>query len=210
MAFKTTDIVIKAPNLRIMELEIEGTAPYVQHKWTRKALAQMREKQAAGDKAKARRAKEPKDFDALYAESTYRLPDGSYGIPAPSFRNAMISACRTIGLAMTRAKLAVFALADGYDRDDRTTPLVRFTRGEPSKLEMPARNESGVCDIRVRPMWEPGWRAVVRLRFDADMLDEADVVNLLARAGAQVGIGEGRPDGKNSAGLGWGLFQIVP
>jgi len=34
------------------------------------------------------------------------------------------------------------------------------------------------------------------------------LTNLLARAGLQVGIGEGRPDSKNSAGMGWGLFQI--
>jgi len=32
---------------------------------------------------------------------------------------------------------------------------------------------------------------------------------LLARVGMQVGIGEGRPDSKNSAGMGWGLFEVV-
>jgi len=26
--------------------------------------------------------------------------------------------------------------------------------------------------------------------------------------GLQVGIGEGRPDSKNSAGMGWGMFTI--
>lgn len=34
------------------------------------------------------------------------------------------------------------------------------------------------------------------------------VVNLLARAGLQVGIGEGRPFSKSSAGLGFGLFTV--
>jgi hypothetical protein len=28
------------------------------------------------------------------------------------------------------------------------------------------------------------------------------------RVGAQVGIGEGRPDSKNSTGMGWGTFEI--
>ena len=41
------------------------------------------------------------------------------------------------------------------------------------------------------------------------MLTEEDVVNLMARVGMQVGIGEGRPDSKASAGLGNGLFQIL-
>jgi len=40
------------------------------------------------------------------------------------------------------------------------------------------------------------------------MLTEEDVVNLIARVGMQVGIGEGRPDSKASAGLGFGLFEI--
>jgi hypothetical protein len=30
----------------------------------------------------------------------------------------------------------------------------------------------------------------------------------IARVGQQVGICEGRPDSKNSAGMGWGLFDI--
>jgi hypothetical protein len=41
------------------------------------------------------------------------------------------------------------------------------------------------------------------------MLTEADIANLIARVGLQVGIGEGRPDSKQSAGLGFGLFEIV-
>ena len=34
-------------------------------------------------------------------------------------------------------------------------------------------------------------------------------MNLMARAGAQVGVGEGRPDSKTSAGLGFGTWEIV-
>jgi hypothetical protein len=41
------------------------------------------------------------------------------------------------------------------------------------------------------------------------MLTADDIVNLISRVGLQVGVGEGRPDSKQSAGLGFGLFQIV-
>jgi hypothetical protein len=34
-------------------------------------------------------------------------------------------------------------------------------------------------------------------------------MNLLARVGMQVGIGEGRPDSRESAGIGFGLFRIA-
>jgi hypothetical protein len=53
------------------------------------------------------------------------------------------------------------------------------------------------------------WAATLRIRFDAGMLTANDVVNLIARVGLQVGIGEGRPDSKESAGLGYGLFEVV-
>ena len=74
---------------------------------------------------------------------------------------------------------------------------------------MAVRNDDGSADVRCRPMWDPGWTATVRLRFDADQIDAASVVNLLDRAGAQVGIGEGRNDSRRSAGLGWGSFEVV-
>ena len=57
-------------------------------------------------------------------------------------------------------------------------------------------------------MWEK-WGAVLRVRFDADAFSVADIANLIARAGTQVGVCEGRPDSKDSAGMGWGLFAIA-
>jgi hypothetical protein len=49
----------------------------------------------------------------------------------------------------------------------------------------------------------------LRIRYDAGMFTSDAMVNLISRVGLQVGIGEGRPDSKNSAGLGYGLFEII-
>jgi hypothetical protein len=166
------------------------------------------EKQAAGSTARGKNTRAARDFEADYRGAMHVSTDGWAGIPAPAFRNAMISACRAAGFVMTRAKLAVFIEPDGFDADDGT-PLVRIAAGEPEMHEGYARNETGVVDIRVRPMWREGWRAQVRVTFDADMLGLVDVANLLARAGLQVGVGEGRPDSKKSAGVGWGTFRVV-
>jgi hypothetical protein len=46
------------------------------------------------------------------------------------------------------------------------------------------------------------------LRWDADQFSVNDVMNLLSRAGVQVGIGEGRPFSKNSNGMGWGTWEV--
>lgn len=202
---KQEQVSIKAPNLKIVELEIVGTAPYVQHRFSAKAINQIIETQKAGSQAKGKKVREPKDFDEVYKGAMHISRDGWCGIPAGAFRNAMISACRTVGYKMTHAKLAAFVLADGFDVVDGT-PLVRIN-GQPHRHTAYARNDNGSVDIRVRPMWDE-WSAVVRIRFDADMFSAADVANLMNRVGAQVGIGEGRPDSKNSAGMGWGLFSI--
>lgn len=108
---------------------------------------------------------------------------------------------------MTQAKLAIFVEADGVDAADGT-PLVRILGPEPEQWVAPVRNATGVMDLRSRPRWNT-WGASVTVRFDADVFTLDDVVNLFARIGAQVGVGEGRPFSKNSCGLGFGLFHIV-
>lgn len=197
-------ITIKAPNLRTAMFRIVGTAPYVQHAFGQKALLQMRDKQAEGSTAKSKKVREAKDFDAAYKNATHFSTKGWIGIPASSFRNAMISACRLVGFKMTLAKLSVFIEADGFGEDG--TPLVKI-EGKPVRHIGMARNATGVVDVRCRPMWKE-WSAPIRVRFDGDVFTLTDIGNLLSRVGEQVGIGEGRPDSKMSAGVGWGTFRV--
>lgn len=199
---------VSAPNFQWVEFLIEGVTPYCQNAFGAKARQKMIETQEAGSTGKSRKKKDAKDFDDCYEQAIHKSQDGWIGIPASGFRAAMISACRAAGVVMTRAKLAVYVEPDGFDRVSND-PLVRITEGEPKRQDAAVRNASGVIDIRPRPVWSPGWQAMVRIRFDGDMLTAEDVANLLLRAGMQVGIGEGRPDSKQSAGIGWGLFKIV-
>ena len=202
------EITIAPPNIKIAEFRIRGVAPYVQNKFSQKAREMMHTKQAAGSTAKKGTKREAKDFQAAYEGAMHKAAEGWCGIPAPAFRNAMISACRVVGFQMTRAKLAIFVMADGFDADDGT-PLVRITKGKPVYTELAVKNETGVCDLRPRPMWREGWEAVVRIKYDADMFTLADIANLLMRAGTQVGVGEGRPDSRKSCGIGWGIFDLI-
>lgn len=208
MAPKKTDCTVTIPALKeaILEIVIVGTAPYVQHKFSEKAKLTIKNKQEAGMRAAINRKREPKDFLQEYENAKHVSTEGWLGIPATAIRNAMISACRLVGFAMTRAKLGFFIEPDGFEEDG--TPLIRIIRGEPEYYETTVRlDAAGTPDIRVRPMWKPGWAAKVRIRYDTNMFTADDIVNLLYRAGAQVGIGEGRPDSKKSGGLGFGLFK---
>jgi hypothetical protein len=200
-------VVITPPKMEVVNIKIVGTVPLVMNRFSQKAMAMMRDKQAAGSVAKKGVKREAKDFQQCYEQAKHVAAEGWCGIPASAFRNASISACRTVGFKMTLAKLALFVEADGFDVVDGT-PLVKITKGEPRYVEHPVRNDSGVADIRPRPMWEPGWEATVRIRYDADVFTVTDVFNLVSRIGSSVGICEGRPDSKNSAGVGWGLFKV--
>ena len=169
---------------------------------------QIKAKQEAGSTATKNNKKDAKNFEACFNESRHISMDGGDGIPAAAFRNACISACRLVGFKMTYAKMSLFICEDGWDRDEGT-PLVKLIGGEPRMLESMVRigGITKTVDISVRPQWLE-WGARLRFRYDADQFTASDVVNLIARAGMQVGICEGRPDSSNSTGMGWGTFEI--
>ena len=204
---KMDEVIIKAPNFQEVIFTIKGNAPYVQNKFSQKAREMMKAKQEAGPTAKKGKQREAKDFQELYKQSMHISQDGWAGIPAPSFRNALISACKLVGFHMTKAKLSIFIHQDGFDMDDGS-PLVKITKGQPHYFEILVRLETGVADIRPRAMWDAGWEAQIRVKFDGDQFTANDVLNLMTRVGLQVGVGEGRPDSKSSNGMGWGTFDV--
>jgi hypothetical protein len=213
MENEVKEVVIPAPNFETVNVKIIGETKLVIHKFSAKAREQMRQKQTLGSVAKKGQKRDPKNFDELYKGALYQAKEkGSkfklwYGFNASAIRNAMISACKVVGFHMTKGKLGIFIEPDGFD-EESGTPLVRITKGKPHKHESIVRLQTGVCDICVRPMWDEGWEADLRIRYDADMFSREDVMNLLMRAGLQVGICEGRPDSKASCGCGWGTFRV--
>lgn len=203
---ESTAVAITAPKFETVRFAIVGTAPLVQHRFSAKQRHAIMETQAAGQQARSKKKREAKDFDEVFRAAAHISEDGWYGIPAPSFRSAMIDACRLVGYKMTIAKQSLFVVADGLDADEGT-PLVRLDDGDPERHEAMVRNATGVCDVRVRPMWRR-WSLTLRIQFDADQFSHEDVTNLVYRAGMQVGVGEGRPFSKKSHGQGWGTFTI--
>lgn len=202
----STAVTIKPPDIRTIQFDLLGTAPYVGNKFSTRAKDQIRKTQEAGSQAFIKRKREPKNFHRNYEEAKYTSSKGWNGISALAFKAAMISACRICGFKMTQAKLAIFVVPEDFDKEDGT-PLVKII-GKPEMHVGSARNESGVVDLRARPMWRK-WGAKLTVRYDNDVLSISDVTNLLMRAGLQVGVGEGRPDSKKSlTGMGWGTFEI--
>lgn len=203
---KPREIQITPPKIETIRLLLIGTTPLVQHRFGEKARNQIQETQEAGSVGKKGKKREPKDFKQNYEQARHLSVEGWDGIHAGGFRRAMVDACVLVGFFKTRGKLGLFVVADGYAADG--TPLVRITKGEPRMVIHPARNASGVADLRSRPMWDVGWQCILTIQYDADMFSAQDVVNLVARVGIQCGIGEGRPNSKESTGCDWGRFEV--
>jgi len=202
----TQNIQIKAPNFGRATFQIVGTAPLVVHRFSSKIKMQMLQKMEQGKAAASKKDRPAKDSDQTFADARYISKQGWDGFNAAAIRNAMISACRLVSFKMTLAKMSVFVEADGWDKDEPQIPLVRIY-GEAVRQDDMARVETGQPYVTIRAAYYD-WSAKITIRWDADQFSLADVTSLLSRVGQQVGIGEGRPDSKNSCGMGWGLFEV--
>jgi hypothetical protein len=205
-ALAKKSVTVSAPNFQTVIFNIVGLAPLVIHRFSAKTKNQMKQKMELGSAGGNKKNREAKATDDLFNDARYTSKDGWDGFHAGALRAALISACRLVGLKMTLAKLCLFVEADGVDALEPQIPLIRII-GEPVKQEDMARVETGQPYVTVRAAYH-NWGAKLKVRFDADQYTAQDVTNLIARVGLQVGLGEGRPDSKNSAGMGWGLFAI--
>jgi hypothetical protein len=205
---KKETVEIKAPNFQTAVFELIGTTPYVQHAWGEKARKIMMETQEGGQK-QGKKKKEARDFVEEYMAAFHQTTSGRHGIPAVAFRAAMLSACRAAGYTMKLAKQAIVNI----DHDEISTDGMGliYIEGTPKRDIRAVRIGQGQTNLAVRPMWMPGWRVTLRVKFDADMLKLQDIAHLVMRAGTQVGVGEGRPDSKTADGPGleWGKFEVV-
>ena len=199
-------LTIKPPNFKFGMFELIGIAPLVIHRFSAKTKQQMKDKMETGKAASSKKNREAQSTDTLYREAKYVSKEGWEGFHAAAIRNAMISACRLVGFKMTLAKMSVFVEQDGWDATEPQIPLVRIY-GNSVKQEDMARVETGQPYVCVRAAYHE-WKTKVKIRFDGDQFTLEDITNLLARVGMQVGLCEGRPDSKKSAGMGWGLFRI--
>ena len=192
-----TMVVLTPFKLKTIEVPIVGTSELIVHNWSQKAKTMMLDKQMG----KTRQKKEPKVPEDDYEGSLYKMPDGDgYGFPAPGFKAAMVGACRNFsGLPMTVAKVAIRV------NGEKNGPLVRIY-GEPRMREDMVRLETGVADLRYRAGFRE-WRAMLSITFNAGMLTEGNVVDLVAAAGFG-GIGDWRPSAPKSASGTYGTFEV--
>lgn len=174
---------LKEISVREYEIEIVGMSPLIQHRWSEKALTMIREKQQ-GKKTKARDVREPE----LEAEAaTYRTEDGKYAVPAMALKAAIITAAhKDIGIEKTLVRKALFI-------DCPADMMLPMECSAPHVREDAVRVGQGSADLRYRPQFDQ-WSVKFCVHVDTDLLQPADVYNLIDRAGFGVGICEWRPE----------------
>jgi hypothetical protein len=197
-------VKIEPPKLQTVTLNILGTSQLVQNRFSAKARAKMEATQRQGSTAKARKARPPREFEADYKAAMYVSEKGWHGMPCTAFKAAMVSACRLTDASMELGKISLFVEPDGLDATDGTE-LVKI-EGKPTQRIDHVRHMM-TTNLAVRAAFWP-WKAKLRITFDSERFQLSDVINLLMRAGLQVGIGEGRPGSKRSVGMGWGRFSV--
>lgn len=202
---KKENVGIEFPtlDLQMMEVTLIGDSPLIVHAWSHKAKREMLDKQTKKAKG-AREAKDPKaDFEA----SMYRLSDGGHGFPSVAFKNAAVTAGTSVaGLTKIAARQAFHMLGEdadimgAFDGSKSRVNLVRIEGSDPHIREDMVKVGMGTADLRYRAEYS-GWHAKILVRFNANVLSPAQILNLINTAGFAVGVGEWRPEKDGQSGL---------
>lgn len=206
---KKSDVGIELPalNIGLMEVTLVGDSPLIVHAWSSKAKREMLDKQMKAAKG-AKEAKNPtKDFE----DSMYRLADGGYGFPSVAFKAAAVTAGTSVaGITKVQARQAFHVLGEdadikgAFEGSLSRVNLVRIEGGKPQMREDMVRVGMGTADLRYRAEF-PDWWARILVRYNANVLSEAQILNLLNTGGFAVGVGEWRPE-KDGA---YGMFHVA-
>lgn len=185
-------IVVPKLDIRTMRVTLVGDAPLIVHKFSAKQKRMMLDKQM-GVASEGRAFKNPEQD---FKESLYLTADGKPGFPALGFKNAGVSACTSLGKTVTKvaARQAFHVMGDLVEIQGTPTmreDTVRVGRGK------------GTADIRYRGEFKE-WRCQLTIRYNARVLSDEQIINLLNVAGFAVGIGEWRPERDGQ----YGLFHV--
>ncbi len=192
-AAKPKSLALELPpmNIQTIEVAIIGDTPLICHAWSAKSKKMMLDKHMK--KASAGRvAKDPwQDF----CETIYWLdgmPDkpteedvetGRFGFPSIAFKGAAITAVTTIG-TMTKVLARQCFHVEG--------DMVELLGPAPSQ-RFDIVTVGMTTDTRFRAEFET-WGAILKIKFNANVLSAEQVIGLIEAGGFGVGVGDWRPE----------------
>jgi hypothetical protein len=198
-------VTIKSLQRTQTVVTLMGVTPLITHAWSQKAKLEILSKHMGA--LKVREIRDPMDD---FERSMYRFEDGSYGFPVVAIKEALATATvdienldrakiyRNIGVTGRRGfQLAAYAdLKSPHELAELFSPNAPAIREDMVKLAGIGR----VPDIRYRAEFSP-WALRFTLGWMEDFLSVDSLMNLLARSGYCVGLGEWRQERGGSNGL---------
>lgn len=187
-------------DLQTIIVNLEGITPFVCHAWDEKNIKKMQQKQA-GAATKGREKRNPvEDYEGAF----YRLPDGRPGMKLIAFKNSAVTAVTSLGKEFTKvgARQAFFILRDKDGGE--LTPLHYPEETPPYMRTDTVTVGMGSTDLRYRPEFLR-WGVTLSIQFNARVITQDQLVNLINLGGFSVGVGEWRPE-KNGD---HGRFKVV-
>lgn len=222
---KEVNINIPAPDIQVANVEIVGVRPIIFSQFPEKAKAEMLAKQQKT--AKSNKVKAPRDPESEYYASFYLDAKGNISIPAINLKQAIVDSARNVnGLAMTLLRGSVFVIGDELglinvlhkgksispseikklDRVENCIYAVDSKIPEVIQMREDYVRLSGIgspADLRFRGQVKD-WTLKFGLKWNNDVLQLEQILNLVQIAGFACGLGEWRPQ-KNGD---FGMFEL--
>lgn len=175
------------------EIRIKGT-DLITHRWSEKALKQMRDSQqmSAEEKRLKKKNREKRDPDGDYEGARYHWDDRDW-FPTNGIKKAMVSAGMLLGIPKSVIRATIFVI--GERRDYAVIHYGKIVKREDAVRVGPKRD----ADLRYRPEYQD-WHIDLKIKVRTDIMSPEQVVALLQNAGFSIGIGEWRPEKDGQAG----------
>lgn len=187
-------ITIPELNTRNLIVTIRGLTPLLQNRFSEEAQREIADKQEG--RAGTGTRKPPRDPEALTAAATHAISPERYGHPSRGIKRALVAAGgRFAGLTMTHLR-GILTIPDAFVEIEGPPPV-----RDSHPVCIPG---SGTWTIAHRPRFDT-WQMHVPVRYMADLITEAQIVNLFRLAGFSIGIGADRPENNGTHGQ----FEVV-
>lgn len=178
---------------------IIGDTPLICHAWSQKAKLQMLAKQTKAVKA----AKEARNPEEDFANSLYRISDGSYGFPLMAIKDSIVSvAHKDKGIEKKQVRETI--RLDGQMIRAYTAhspaicdmPVIKIYGTDPEMREDMARIGGGIqkTSALVYRAQFTRWAMRVRGSTNKNIIPLDALAYLVDEAGAACGIGDWRPE----------------
>jgi len=184
----------KPPQFKIVKIQIEGITPLLMNRQSERIKEMLRRYQF--DDFKKQGKDKNKDLkkiteEDLIKEKIHYDDDGNVCFPVMGFKEGMINVAPKIGIyANNLNSIQIFG---------NLVPI-KFKKMKINRVMGRTSGRNKTPQEIIRPEFTE-WSCELTIRFNSELLNEEQLVNLINWAGSEVGLGDWRPETRGSYGI---------